>query len=67
MRKARMPFESIKIKIDHLLAGGTGVAVRYTYHSMLEGELIVVPAMAEFLIKNGKFVEIWRYIPARHK
>jgi len=66
LKKARMPFESIKIEIDNIIAEGNWVAVRYTYLSVLGGEHIVVPAMADFLIENGKFVEMWRYIPARN-
>ncbi|MBN1363795.1 MAG: nuclear transport factor 2 family protein [Syntrophaceae bacterium] len=65
LKKARMPFESIKIEIDNIVAEGNRVAVRYSYHSVLAGELIVVPAMADFLIEDGKIVEMWRYIPAR--
>ena len=67
LKKARKPFESIKIEIDNIIAEGNWVAVRYSYYSVLEGELIVVPAMADFLIENGKIVEMWRYIPARSK
>jgi len=67
LKKARMPFESIKIEIDNIIAEGNRVAVRYSYHSVIEGKLIEVPAMAEFLTEDGKFVEIWRYIPAYSK
>lgn len=67
LKKARMPFESIKIVIDNIVAEGNWVAVRYQYFSVLEGELIVVPAMADFLIEDGRIVEIWRYIPANSK
>ena len=63
LKKARMPFESIKIEIDNLVAEGDWVAVRYSYFSVLGGELIIVPAMADFLIEDGKIVEMWRYIP----
>jgi limonene-1,2-epoxide hydrolase len=65
--KARMPFDSINVEIDKLISEGNRVAARYSYHSILDGELIVVPAMAEFLIEDGKIVEMWRYIPARSK
>jgi hypothetical protein len=34
---------------------------------VFSGELMVVPAMADFLIEDGKIVEMWRYIPARKK
>ncbi len=67
LKKSRMPFESIKIEIDNLVAEGNWVAVRYTYFSVLGGELIVVPAMADFLIEDGKIVEVWRYIPTSSK
>ncbi len=67
LKKARRPFESIKIQIDNIIAEGNWVAVRYLYHSVLEGEFIEVPAMADFLIEDGKIVEMWRYIPARSK
>ena len=60
-----MPFDSIKIEIDNIIAEGNWVAVRYSYHSVLAGEIMVVPAMADFLIEDGKIVEMWRYIPAR--
>jgi predicted SnoaL-like aldol condensation-catalyzing enzyme len=65
--KARMPYDSIKVKIDNIIAEGNWVAVRYSYHSVLAGKHSVVPAMAEFLIEDGKIVEMWRYIPARSK
>jgi predicted SnoaL-like aldol condensation-catalyzing enzyme len=65
--EARMPFDSIKIEIQNIIAEGNRVAVRYSYHSVLAGELIVVPAMAEFLIEDGKIVEMWRYIPEWNK
>ena len=67
LKKARMPFDSIKIEIDNIIAEGNQVAVRYSYHSVLAGELMVVPAMAAFLIEDGKIVEMWRYIPTRSK
>jgi predicted SnoaL-like aldol condensation-catalyzing enzyme len=67
LKRARAPFDNIKIEIDNIIAEGNQVAVRYSYHSVLSGELIVVPAMAEFLIEDGKIVEMWRYIPARSK
>jgi predicted SnoaL-like aldol condensation-catalyzing enzyme len=67
LKKARMPFDSIKIEIDNIIAEGNRVAVRYSYHSVLSGELIMVPAMAEFLIEDTKIVEMWRYIPAMSK
>lgn len=65
--KARMPYDSIKVEIDNIIAEGNRVAVRYSYHSVLAGEHSVVPAMADFLIEDGKIVEMWRYIPARSK
>ena len=67
LRKARMPFESIKIEIDNLIAEGNWVAVRYSYFSVLGEELIVVPAMGDFLIEDGKIVEMWRYITPSSK
>lgn len=65
LEKARQPFDSIDVKIDNIIAEGNRIAVRYLYHSVLNGEPIIVPAMAEFLIEDGKIVEMWRYIPAR--
>ena len=62
--QARKPFDSINIKIDSLIAEDYSVAVRYSYHSVLAGEPVVVPAMAEFHIKDGKIVEMWRYLAA---
>jgi esterase/lipase/predicted SnoaL-like aldol condensation-catalyzing enzyme len=67
LKNARLPFDSIDVKFDNIIAEGNWVAVRYTYHSVLSGELIVVPAMADFLIEDGKIIEMWRYIPARSK
>jgi predicted SnoaL-like aldol condensation-catalyzing enzyme len=67
LKKARLQFDSIKIEIDNLVAEGNWVAVRYSYFSVLGGELIVVPAMADFLIEDGKIVEMWRYIPESSK
>lgn len=67
LKKARLPFESINIKFDNIIAEGNHVAVRYSYHSVLDDKLMVVPAMADFLIEDGKIFEIWRYIPARKK
>jgi predicted SnoaL-like aldol condensation-catalyzing enzyme len=65
LEKARLPFDSIDVKIDKIIAEGNRVVVRYSYHSVLAGELTVVPAMADFLIEDGKVVEMWRFIPAR--
>ena len=65
LEKARQPFDSIDVKIDNIIAEGNRIAVRYLYHSVLNGEFIVVPAMAEFLIEDGKIIEMWRYIPPR--
>ncbi len=67
LKKARLPFDSIDVKFDNIIAEGNRVAVRYSYHSVLSGELIVIPAMADFLIEDGKITEMWRYIPARKK
>jgi limonene-1,2-epoxide hydrolase len=67
LKKARLPFDSIDVKIDNIIAEGNRVAVRYSYHSVLSGELIVVPAMADFLIKDRKIIEMWRYVPTRSK
>jgi pimeloyl-ACP methyl ester carboxylesterase len=67
LKKARQPFDSIDVKFDNIIAEENRVAVRYTYHSVLSGELIVVPAMADFLIEDGKIIEMCRYIPARSK
>ncbi|MFO7614403.1 MAG: nuclear transport factor 2 family protein, partial [Bacteroidales bacterium] len=33
LRRARMPYESIEIEIDNIVAEGNWVAVRYAYHS----------------------------------
>ena len=65
LKKARKPFDSINIEIDNIIAEGNWVAVRYTYHSVLSGKLIVVPAMADFLIEDGQILEMWRFIPGR--
>jgi len=67
LKEAREPFDSIDVKFDNLIAEGNSVAVRYSYHSVLAGEQIIVQAMAEFLIEDGKIVEMWRYIPARNQ
>ena len=67
LEDARKPFDSINVKIDNIIAEVNYVAVRYEYHSVLSGEHIVVPAMAEFLVQDGKIVEMWRYIPALRK
>ena len=67
LKQARLPFDSIDVKIDNIIAEGNRVAVRYQYHSLISGEQSVVPAMADFLIKDGKIIEMWRYVPARNQ
>jgi predicted SnoaL-like aldol condensation-catalyzing enzyme len=67
LKRARQPFDSIDVKIDNIIAEGNWVAVRYSYHSLISGEHFVVPAMADFLIEDGKIIEMWRYVPTRSK
>jgi predicted SnoaL-like aldol condensation-catalyzing enzyme len=60
--EARKPFDSINVEIDNIIAEGNQVAVRCTYHLILEGEHSVVPVMADFRLEDGKIVEMWRAI-----
>ncbi len=62
--EARKPYDSITVEIDNIIAEGDQVAVRCSYHLMLEGEHSVVPVMAEFRIKDGKILEMWRAVAA---
>ena len=64
--QARKSFDSINVKIDNIIAEGNQVAVRCSYHLMLEGEHSVVPVMADFRIEDGKIVEMWRTVAARN-
>ena len=65
LEKARLPFDSIDVEIDNIIAEGNRIAVRCLYHLVIAEEHSVVPVMADFLIKNGKIVEMWRCVPAR--
>ena len=65
--QARMPFDSIDVKIDSIIAEGNRVAVRCSYHLMLEGEHSVVPVMADFRFEGEKIVEMWRIVAARNQ
>ena len=64
IKKARSPFDSIDVKIDNIIAEGNRVAVRCSYHLVIAGELSVKLVMVDFLLENGKIVEIWRCVPA---
>ena len=63
--KARLPFDNINVKIDSIIAEGSRVAVRCSYHLMYEGEHSSVPVMAEFHIENRKVREMWRCVAER--
>ena len=65
--QARRPFDSINVKIDNMIAEGSQVAVRCSYHLMLEGKHSVVPVMADFRFEEGKIVEMWRAVAAGNK
>jgi len=65
--KARLPFDSIDVKINNIIAEGDRVAVRCSYHLVVAGEHSVALVMADFLIEGGKIVEMWRCVPARSK
>jgi predicted SnoaL-like aldol condensation-catalyzing enzyme len=65
--EARGPFESIDVKIENVIAEGRQVAVRCSYHLMLEGEHSVVPVMADFRFEDGKIVEMWRTVAVGNK
>jgi predicted SnoaL-like aldol condensation-catalyzing enzyme len=65
--QARKPFDSIDVKIDSIIAEGNRVAVRCSYHLMLEGEHSVVPVMADFYIEGEKILEMWRTVAARNQ
>ena len=60
--QARKPFDSINVKIDNIIAEGDKVAVRCSYHLMLEGEHSVVPVMVDFHIEERKILEMWRTV-----
>jgi predicted SnoaL-like aldol condensation-catalyzing enzyme len=60
--EARRPFDSINVKIENMIAEGSQVAVRCSYHLMLEGKHSVVPVMADFRFEEGKIVEMWRTV-----
>lgn len=64
LKEARMPFDSIYVKIDNLIAEGNRVAVRCSYHLVIAGEHSVALVMADFLVEDGKIVEMWRCVPA---
>jgi len=61
---ARKPIDSIHVKIDNMIAEGNRVAVRCSYHLILEGEHSVVSVMADFHIEEEKIVEMWRTVAA---
>jgi predicted SnoaL-like aldol condensation-catalyzing enzyme len=65
LKEARLPFDSIDVKIDNIIAEGNRVAVRCLYHLVIAGEHSVVPVMADFLLEDGKIAEMWRCVPAR--
>ena len=65
--EARGPFDSIEVKIENIIAEGSQVAVRCSYHLMLEGKHSVVPVMADFRFEAGKIVEMWRTVAVRNK
>lgn len=67
VKQARQPFDSIKIKIENIVAEGNELAVRCSYHLELEGEHSIVPVMADFHIEDGKIVEMWRVVATSHK
>jgi predicted SnoaL-like aldol condensation-catalyzing enzyme len=67
LKKARLPFDSIDVKIDNIIAEGDRVAVRCSYHLVISGEDSVVPVMADFLIEGGQIIEMWRCVPAMNK
>ncbi len=64
VKEARLPFDSIDVKIDNIVAEGNQVAVRCSYNQMLAGEHSVALVMVDFQIEDGKIVEMWRCIPA---
>jgi predicted SnoaL-like aldol condensation-catalyzing enzyme len=65
--QARRPFDSINVKIENIIAEGSQVAVRCSYHLMLEGKHSIVPVMADFRFEEGKIVEMWRTVAVRNK
>jgi predicted SnoaL-like aldol condensation-catalyzing enzyme len=65
IKKARSPFDSINVEVENIIADGDRVAVRCSYHLVRAGEHSVRLVMVDFLLENGKIVEIWRCIPAR--
>jgi len=67
LKKARLPFDSIDVKIDNIIAEGNRVAVRCSYYLVIAGEHSVALVMADFLIEDGKIVEMWRCVPARNQ
>jgi predicted SnoaL-like aldol condensation-catalyzing enzyme len=64
LKKARLPFDSIDVKIDNIIAEGNRVAVRCSYHLVIAGEQSVVMVMADFLLEDEKIIEMWRCVPA---
>jgi predicted SnoaL-like aldol condensation-catalyzing enzyme len=66
LKKARMPFDNINVEIDNIIAEGDRVAVRCSYHLVKTQEYSVVPVMADFLIEDGKIVEMWRCVASRN-
>ena len=65
--QARRPLDSIDVKIENIIAEGSQVAVRCSYHVMLEGKHSVVPVMADFRFEEGKIVEVWRTVAVGNK
>ncbi len=65
--QARKPFDCINVNIENIIAEGNEVAVRCSYHLILEGEHSVVPVMADFHFEDGKIVEMWRTVAVRNK
>jgi ketosteroid isomerase-like protein len=66
LENARLPFDSIDVEIDSMIAEGNRVAVRCSYHLVVAGEHSVAPVMADFLIEEGKIAEMWRCVSAGH-
>jgi predicted SnoaL-like aldol condensation-catalyzing enzyme len=66
LKEARLPFDSIYVKIDNIIAEGGRVAVRCSYHLVIAGEHSVVLVMADFLLEDGRIVEMWRCVPPRN-
>jgi predicted SnoaL-like aldol condensation-catalyzing enzyme len=62
LTEALKPHDNLYVEIDNMIAEGNQVTVRCSYHVMLEGELSIVPVMAEFHFEEGKIVEMWRTV-----